>query len=63
MASVGAVATSGTTNTAGGPAQSKAIVEATLYQIAKQKAINEAPLKVPDARELFAIGSRLDVLI
>jgi len=63
MSSIGAVSTSGVTEVYGGPGQSKAIVEATLYQISKQKAVNSAPMKVPDARELFAIGSRVDFLI
>jgi hypothetical protein len=63
MSSIGAVNTSGSTDTYGGPGQSKSVVEATLYQFAKQKAVTEAPLKIPDARELFAIGRRIDMLI
>jgi len=61
--SVGAIYNAGVTNVYGGPAQSKAIVEATLAAFAKQKAITEAPLKVPDARQLYAFGRELDIVI
>lgn len=61
--SVGAIYSAGATSIYGGPAQSKAIVEATLAAVAEQQAINKAPLKVPDARQLYAFGREVDLTV
>ena len=51
----------GGNTTMGGPAQARSIVEGTLQEVAKQQAINRAPLKIPDARVLFGNGGNVNM--
>jgi hypothetical protein len=53
----------GNAGISGGPGQAKSIVEATLYEFQKVKADANAPLKIPDARYAFALGSGIDLTI
>lgn len=64
MSSVGAIS-GGTTSgmTGGGAGVAKSVVEATLAEIEKQKALLARPLKVPDAREAYRIGNKIDFSI
>ncbi|HOC92566.1 MAG TPA: hypothetical protein PKH33_09380 [bacterium] len=53
----------GNAGVSGGPGQAKSIVEGTLYEFQKAKAEAAAPLKIPDARIAFALGSGIDLTI
>ncbi|HOO57555.1 MAG TPA: hypothetical protein PLN69_12070 [bacterium] len=46
----------------GGPGGAKSIIEGTLAKNAEWQAKAQAPLKVPDAREMFAIGKEINIV-
>lgn len=52
---------SGSTGGNGGPGQAKSLVEASLYENAKQQAIARAPLKIPDATIMNDIGNNIHI--
>ncbi len=64
MSSIGAIS-AGTTSgmTGGGPGGAKSVIEATLAEIEKQKAILARPLNMPDMRYLYRIGTTIDFSI
>ena len=53
----------GTFSAYGGAGEAKSIIEGTLAESEKWQARAQAPLKVPDARILFAIGRNVDYTV
>jgi len=64
MSSIAGV-TSGTGNIGGqgGPAEAKSLVEATLTEDVQQANWYQAPLRIPDTRNMFPLGANVNMLV